>query len=85
MFDACFEHVRPALAIAGNGPPLRRLRNYIARATEFLCSEDGKVMARLVTGIHEDNNLQQLFLDRYVLPGVEFNEALSRKRSRQGK
>jgi AcrR family transcriptional regulator len=68
MFDACFEHVKPALAISGNGSALARLRHYILRATDFLSSEDGQVMARLVTGIHEDRKLQQMFLERYVTP-----------------
>jgi len=68
MFDACFEHVKPALAISGNGSALARLRQYILQATDFLSSEDGQVMARLVTGIHEDRKLQQMFLERYVTP-----------------
>lgn len=68
MFDACFEHVKPALDITGNGSALKRLVDYVVRATDFLCSEDGKVMARLVTGIHEDKKLQRMFLDRYVIP-----------------
>jgi AcrR family transcriptional regulator len=68
LFDACFEHMKLAFAISGNGPALARLRRYVLRATDFLASEDGAIMARLVTGIHEDKNLRQMFLERYVIP-----------------
>jgi AcrR family transcriptional regulator len=68
MFDACFEHMKPVLAISGNGSALARLRRYLLRTTDFLLSEDGTVMARLVTGIYEDKKLRQMFLDRYVIP-----------------
>ena len=68
MFDGCFEQVKPALAMTGNGFALKRLVDYVVRATDFLCSEDGKIMARLVTGIYEDKKLQRMFLDRYAIP-----------------
>ena len=51
------------------------------RATDFLCSEDGKVTARLVTGIHEDKKLQLMFLDRS--PGAEFKVKSLTKQSQQ--
>jgi len=68
MFDACFEHLRPALAVSEKGTALGRLRAYVLRATDFLTSLDGEVMARLFTGIHEDKKLRRLFLERYVTP-----------------
>jgi AcrR family transcriptional regulator len=68
MFDACFEHMKPVLAIVGGGSALARLRRYALRATDFLLSEDGAVMARLFTGINEDKKLRRMFVDRYVVP-----------------
>ena len=66
LFDACFEHMRPSLAIPETGSGLTRLRRYVLRASEFLVSEDGTVMARVLTGIHEDQRLRRMFLERYV-------------------
>ena len=68
LFDACFEHMKPVLTISGNGSAVARLRRYVLRATDFLSCEDGAVMARLVTGIHEDRKLRRMFLERYVTP-----------------
>src|ERR1700739_4870641 len=45
LFDACFEHMKPILAISETGSGLTRLRRYVLRATEFLVSEEGAVMA----------------------------------------
>jgi AcrR family transcriptional regulator len=66
LFDACFEHMRPILAIPETGSGLTRLRRYVLRASEFLVSEEGTVMARVLTGTHEDQRLRQMFLERYV-------------------
>ncbi len=68
LFDACFEHMKPILAVSGNGSALVRLRRYVLRASDFLSSEDGAVMARLFTGVHDDNKLRRMFLVRYVVP-----------------
>src|ERR1700751_3836474 len=68
LFDACFEHMRPILAIPETGSGLTRLRRYVLRASEFLASEEGTVMARVLTGVHEDKQLRQAFLERYVKP-----------------
>jgi AcrR family transcriptional regulator len=68
MFDACFENVRPALAVEEKGSPLEQLRKYLARGAVWLGSEDGRVMARLITGIHGDKKLQQMYLDRFYIP-----------------
>ena len=68
MMDACFEHVDPALTYEGDGSPLERLQDQVVRGAVWLCSDDGKFMARLITGIHGDRKLQQLFLERFLLP-----------------
>jgi len=68
LLDACFEHMKPVLAVSGSGSALERLRRYVVYVAEFLGSDDGVVMARLVTGIHDDKGLQQIFLERYVMP-----------------
>jgi AcrR family transcriptional regulator len=68
LLDACFEHMKPVLAVSGRGSPLTRLRRYVQYVAEFLASDDGAVMARLVTGIHDDAKLQRMFLERYVMP-----------------
>ena len=66
LLDACFEHMKPVLAIPQNRSALTRLRHYVLRAREFLVSEEGAVMARVLTGIHDDKRLHQMFLERYV-------------------
>ena len=53
LFDACFEHMKPVLAPPDKGSGLIRLRRYVLRATDFLRSEDGALMARVLTGIHD--------------------------------
>ena len=68
MLDAAFEHVRPVLSYEGKGSPLERLREQAVRGIKFLKSEDGKVMARLITCIYENEKLRQLFLERLYLP-----------------
>jgi len=67
LFDACFERMKPVLAIPEAGSGLARLRRYVLRAAGFLVSEEGTVMARVFTGIHEDKRLRQAFLERYVM------------------
>jgi AcrR family transcriptional regulator len=66
LLDACFEHMRPVLAIPETGSALTRLRRYVLRAREFLVSEEGTVLARILTGIYEDQQLRRMFLERYV-------------------
>jgi len=68
LLDACFEHMKPVLAVSGTGSPLARLRRYVVYVAKFLASDDGVTMARLVTGIHDDKKLQGIFLERYVMP-----------------
>jgi len=68
LFDACFEHMKPilVLAIPEIGSGLTRLRRYVLRATDFPVSEEGAVLARVLTGIHSDQRLRRMFLERYV-------------------
>jgi len=61
LLDACFEHMKPVLAVSGTGSPLARLRRYVVYVAKFLASDDGVTMARLVTGIHDDKKLQEYF------------------------
>jgi AcrR family transcriptional regulator len=68
MFDACFEHMKPVLAVSGSGSALARLRRYVLYVADFLASDDGVVMARLFTGIHDDKRLRRMFFERYVIP-----------------
>lgn len=68
MFDACFENVMPELAVDEKCPPVERLREFMVRGAVWLGSENGRVMARLITGIHGDKTLQQMYLDRFYLP-----------------
>lgn len=60
--------MKPVLAVSGSGSALARLRRYVLYVSEFLASDDGAVMARLVTGIHHDTKLRRMFLERYVMP-----------------
>jgi AcrR family transcriptional regulator len=84
LLDACFEHMKPALAVSGGGSALARLRRYVAYVAEFLASSDGIVMARLVTGIHDDPKLQRVFLERYVMPRRQMQRALIREAMASG-
>src|ERR1700674_2426817 len=78
LFDACFEHMKPVLAPPDKGSGLIRLRRYVLRATDFLRSEDGALMARVLTGIHDERKLHQMFLERYVLPRREIQRSIIR-------
>src|SRR6266404_7296751 len=41
LFDACFEHMKPVLAVSGSGSALTRLRPYVAYVADSLSSCDG--------------------------------------------
>src|SRR5258708_12213324 len=60
--------MKPVLAVSGSGSALTRLRRYVVYVAEFLSSDDGAIMARLFTGIHDDAKLRRTFLERYVMP-----------------
>jgi AcrR family transcriptional regulator len=79
LLHACFEHMKPVLAVSGSGLALMRLRRYVLYVAEFLASDDGAVMARLVTGIHDDTKLQRLFLERYVMPRRQMQRGFIRE------
>src|ERR1700758_4426504 len=53
LFDACCERMKPILAIPETGSGLTRLRRSVLRAAEFLVSEEGAVMAPVVSCIPE--------------------------------
>jgi AcrR family transcriptional regulator len=68
MLDACLEQVKPTLIFTDEASPLTSLRKFFLRAPDFLGSADGKVMASLITGIHDDETLRRLYLERFYLP-----------------
>jgi len=68
MFDACVEYVKPALTFGGKGSPLIRLRKRFVRRTTWFRSEDARVLARLITGIHGNRDLQWTYLNKFYLP-----------------
>jgi hypothetical protein len=45
-----------------------RLRKFLVRGAAQLNSEDGIVLARLITGIYGDKRLQQMYLERFYQP-----------------
>lgn len=68
IFDACLEHVKPALDVEDAGSPLLQLREYFLRSATWLVSEDGRTIARLITSVYGDKRLQQMYLERFYLP-----------------
>jgi len=68
LLDACFDHMKPVMAVSEGGSALERLHQYILRATDFLISENGVIMSRIFCGMREDKRLHKLFLKRYVIP-----------------
>jgi AcrR family transcriptional regulator len=68
MLDAMMEHARPALAPEGKGSPLEELRADVLRQAKYLASEDGKVVSRLLAGIHENEDLREQFRQRVIFP-----------------
>jgi AcrR family transcriptional regulator len=68
MLDAMLKHARPALAPEGKGSPLEELRADTVRQAKYLASEDGKVVARLLAGIHENEDLREQFRRRVIKP-----------------
>jgi AcrR family transcriptional regulator len=61
LLHACFEHMKPVVAVSGSGSGLIRLRRYVLYVAEFLASDDGAVMARLVTAFTTTRNLNACF------------------------
>jgi AcrR family transcriptional regulator len=68
LFEACFEHMKPIMAVSESGSALMRLYEYVLRATDFLVSANGTVMSRLFCGINENKKLHNIFLEKYVVP-----------------
>src|SRR6266478_2586838 len=84
LFDACFEHMKPVLAVSGSGSALTRLRRYVVYVAEFLSSGDGAIMARLFTGIHDDAKLRRTFWQRYVMPRRQMQRRFIREAMTSG-
>jgi AcrR family transcriptional regulator len=70
IFEACLEHLKLSRAPV-KGSPLARLRDQVLRSTDWIHSEEGDIMARVITGIHGDRKLQQLYLEKFYLPRRE--------------
>ena len=70
IFEACLEHLKLSRSPV-KGSPLTRLRDQVIRSTDWIHSEEGDIMARVITGIHGDRKLQQLYLEKFYFPRRE--------------
>jgi AcrR family transcriptional regulator len=68
LLEAFFEAVGEMLPFRQDKSPLARLRNHVVDAARLLKSEQGRVMARLIMAIQEDDELKRGFLQIYYLP-----------------
>ncbi len=68
LLDAYLETTRELLPYGKSGSPLKRLRNYTIRMSEFLKSEDGRVFLRLMLGIQDSPILRKAFYQKVFLP-----------------
>jgi AcrR family transcriptional regulator len=83
LLEAFFEAAGEMLPFGQHKSPLARLRKHVVEAARFLTSEHGRVMARLIMAIQEDDELRQGFLQIYYLPRraaahAVINEAIRR-------
>jgi AcrR family transcriptional regulator len=67
IFEACLEHLRISRTPV-KGSPLTQLRDQILRSPDWVHSEEGDVMGRIITGIHGNRKLQKLYLEKFYLP-----------------
>jgi AcrR family transcriptional regulator len=67
IFEACLEHLKIRRTPV-KGSPLVQLRDQVLRSVDWIHSEEGNVMARVITGIHGNRKLQQLYLEKFYLP-----------------
>jgi len=67
IFEACLEHLTISRTPV-KGSPLAQLRDQILRSREWAHSEEGHVLARIITGIHGNRKLQKLYLEKFYLP-----------------
>jgi hypothetical protein len=65
LLEAFFEAAGEMLPFRQDKSPLARLRKHSSEAARFLKSERGRVMARLIMAIQEDDELQRGFLHIY--------------------
>jgi AcrR family transcriptional regulator len=68
LLEAFFEAAGEMLPFRQDKSPLARLRKHVVEAARFLKSEHGRVMARLIMAIQEDDELRRGFLQIYYLP-----------------
>jgi AcrR family transcriptional regulator len=68
LFDTCFSEMKIVVAVSESGSALERLHQYVLRLTDFLISEKGTVMSRVFCGMHDDNKLQKIFIEKYLPP-----------------
>jgi AcrR family transcriptional regulator len=67
LFEACLEHLTISRTPA-TGSPLTQLRDQILRSPDWVRSQEGYIMARIITGIHGNRKLQKLYLEKFYLP-----------------
>jgi AcrR family transcriptional regulator len=67
IFEACLEHLTNSRTPV-KGSPFAQLRDQVLRSPEWVHSEEGHVMARIITGIHGNRKLQKLYLEKFYLP-----------------
>jgi AcrR family transcriptional regulator len=68
LLDAYLETAREALPYGKRGSPLKRLRKYLVRLSEFLEGEDGRLFIRLMVGIQDNPELRRAFYEKVYLP-----------------
>ena len=68
LLEAFFEAAGEMLPFGQDRSPLARLRKHVVGAARFLKSEHGRVMARLIKAIQEDDELRRGFLQIHYLP-----------------
>ena len=68
LFDACFYNYRPFVPVSESGSALESFHQYILRVAEFLVSENGIVISRLICGINDNKKLHEIYLKRYIIP-----------------
>jgi AcrR family transcriptional regulator len=67
LFEACLEHLTIS-RMPMKGSPLAQLRDQVLHSQDWVHSEEGDVMARIITGIHGNRKLQKLYLEKFYFP-----------------
>ena len=89
LLDAYFSRVDTAPLLRRNGSPLQRLREHVLQVGELFTGKEGRLTARLIMAIQEDEALRQTFVDQLMRPKKELctaviKEAIARKELRPG-